>query len=86
MNFGCFEARKRLSLLFIYQSHEQDRYCSSPLLCSSTLHYDSASNTMILLFSLQGLNVYSILQHDTLVMTLGAIRKIEDRLHKPINR
>lgn len=35
---------------------------------------------------MQGLNVYSILQHDTLVMSLGAIRKIEDRLHTPINR
>jgi ribosomal protein L4 len=34
----------------------------------------------------QGLNVYSILQHDTLVMSIGAIRRIEERLHTPINR
>jgi large subunit ribosomal protein L4 len=50
-------------------------------LCRATanLHY-------INVLPAEGLNVYSILQHDTLVMTLGAIRKIEDRLHKPINR
>ncbi|CAK9225075.1 unnamed protein product [Sphagnum jensenii] len=34
----------------------------------------------------KGLNVYSILQHDTLVMSIGAIRRIEERLHTPINR
>ncbi|KAG0579361.1 hypothetical protein M758_4G094100 [Ceratodon purpureus] len=50
-------------------------------LCRATgnLHY-------INVIPAKGLNVYSILQHDTLVMTLGAIRKIEDRLHTPINR
>jgi ribosomal protein L4 len=39
-----------------------------------------------LFHDVQGLNVYSILQHDTLVMSIGAIRRIEDRLHTPINR
>lgn len=34
----------------------------------------------------KGLNVYSILCHDTLVMTLRAVRQIEERLHTPINR
>lgn len=38
------------------------------------------------LLIVQGLNVYSILQHDTLVMSVGAIRRIEERLHTPINR
>lgn len=33
-----------------------------------------------------GLNVYSILQHDTLVMTRDAVNRIVDRLHTPINR
>lgn len=33
-----------------------------------------------------GLNVYSILQHDTLVMTRDAIDKIVTRMHTPINR
>lgn len=35
---------------------------------------------------LQGLNVYSILQHDTLVMSRDAVNKIVDRMHTPINR
>ncbi|XP_024514992.1 uncharacterized protein LOC9649309 [Selaginella moellendorffii] len=34
----------------------------------------------------KGLNVYSILLHDTLVMSVAAVREIEDRLHTPINR
>lgn len=33
-----------------------------------------------------GLNVYSILQHDTLVMSRDAIDKIVERMHTPINR
>ncbi|KAM0939237.1 putative ribosomal protein L4/L1e [Dioscorea sansibarensis] len=33
-----------------------------------------------------GLNVYSILQHDTLVMTQDAINRIVERMHTPINR
>ncbi|XP_020676593.2 uncharacterized protein LOC110095401 [Dendrobium catenatum] len=33
-----------------------------------------------------GLNVYSILQHDTLVMTRDAVDKIVTRMHTPINR
>ncbi|KAK1317150.1 hypothetical protein QJS10_CPA05g02161 [Acorus calamus] len=33
-----------------------------------------------------GLNVYSILLHDTLVMTRGAVDKIVERMHTPINR
>ena len=32
--------------------------------------------------SIQGLNVYSILQHDSLVMTVGAARGIEERLRE----
>lgn len=34
----------------------------------------------------QALNVYSILQHDTLILALNAVRGIEERLHTPINR
>lgn len=34
----------------------------------------------------QALNVYSILQHDTLVLALDAVRGIEERLHTPIRR
>ncbi|CAH2051179.1 unnamed protein product [Thlaspi arvense] len=33
-----------------------------------------------------GLNVYSILLHDTLVMSRDAVNKIVERLHTPINR
>ncbi|KAG0466950.1 hypothetical protein HPP92_018530 [Vanilla planifolia] len=33
-----------------------------------------------------GLNVYSILQHDTLVMTRDAVERIVTRMHTPINR
>ncbi|KAJ4801834.1 50S ribosomal protein L4 [Rhynchospora pubera] len=33
-----------------------------------------------------GLNVYSILQHDTLVMTRDAVNRIVERMHTPINR
>ncbi|CAA6663679.1 unnamed protein product [Spirodela intermedia] len=33
-----------------------------------------------------GLNVYSILQHDTLVMSRDAVNRIVDRMHTPINR
>ncbi|TQD78602.1 hypothetical protein C1H46_035840 [Malus baccata] len=33
-----------------------------------------------------GLNVYSILQHDTLVMTQAAVNEIVERMHTPINR
>jgi ribosomal protein L4 len=36
--------------------------------------------------SLQGLNVYSILQHDTLVMSRDAVNKIVERMHTPIKR
>lgn len=35
---------------------------------------------------LQGLNVYSILQHDTLVMSRDAVNKIVERMHTPIKR
>ncbi|XP_024391923.1 uncharacterized protein [Physcomitrium patens] len=50
-------------------------------LCRATgnLHY-------VNVLPAKGLNVYSILQHDTLVMSVGAIRRIEERLHTPINR
>jgi large subunit ribosomal protein L4 len=37
-------------------------------------------------FMKQGLNVYSILQHDTLVMSRAAINRIVERMHTPINR
>ncbi|XP_038984378.1 LOW QUALITY PROTEIN: 50S ribosomal protein L4-like [Phoenix dactylifera] len=40
--------------------------------------YDKISNL--------GLNVYSILQHDTLVMTRDAVSRIVERMHTPINR
>ncbi|XP_058208659.1 uncharacterized protein LOC131321753 isoform X2 [Rhododendron vialii] len=33
-----------------------------------------------------GLNVYSILQHDTLVMSRDAVNRIVERMHTPINR
>ncbi|CAM6095847.1 unnamed protein product [Calypogeia fissa] len=50
-------------------------------LCRATknIHYANV-------IPVKGLNVYSILQHDTLVMTLSSIRALEDRLHTPINR
>ena len=37
-------------------------------------------------FFFQGLNVYSILLHDTLVMSRGAVNRIVERMHTPINR
>jgi large subunit ribosomal protein L4 len=33
-----------------------------------------------------GLNVYSILLHDTLLMSRDAVNKIVERMHTPINR
>lgn len=45
-----------------------------------------SSVLMYVLHILQGLNVYSILQHDTLVMSRDAIDKIVERMHTPINR
>ncbi|KAG8386283.1 hypothetical protein BUALT_Bualt03G0132900 [Buddleja alternifolia] len=33
-----------------------------------------------------GLNVYSILLHDTLVMSRDAVNRIVERMHTPINR
>lgn len=35
---------------------------------------------------MQGLNVYSILLHDTLLMSRDAVNKIVERMHTPINR
>ncbi|GBG85985.1 hypothetical protein CBR_g40797 [Chara braunii] len=46
---------------------------------SSNLHY-------VNVLPHQGLNVYSILQHDTLVLSLAAVRQIEERLTRPISR
>lgn len=46
---------------------------------TSNLHYANV-------LPVKGLNVYSILQHDTVVMTLAAIRSLEQRLHTPISR
>ncbi|THU52120.1 hypothetical protein C4D60_Mb10t00660 [Musa balbisiana] len=37
-------------------------------------------------FEGKGLNVYSILLHDTLVMTRDAVSRIVERMHTPINR
>lgn len=37
-------------------------------------------------YVLQGLNVYSILQHDTLVMSRDAVNRIVERMRTPINR
>ena len=34
---------------------------------------------------MQGLNVYSILLHDTLVMTRDTVSRIVERMHTPIN-
>jgi ribosomal protein L4 len=41
---------------------------------------------MFYILQMQGLNVYSILQHDTLVMTRDAINRIVERIHTPISR
>lgn len=40
----------------------------------------------LFLHVLQGLNVYSILLHDTLVMSRDAVNRIVERMHTPINR
>lgn len=39
-----------------------------------------------LIYCLQGLNVYSILLHDTLIMSRDAVNRIVERMHTPINR
>lgn len=39
----------------------------------------------ITLMPLYGLNVYSMLKHDTLVMTLTALNELEDILVKQLN-
>ncbi|KAK6773111.1 hypothetical protein RDI58_028349 [Solanum bulbocastanum] len=41
---------------------------------------------MTSIFLILGLNVYSILLHDTLVMSRDAVNKIVERMHTPINR
>eukprot|EP01018_Ginkgo_biloba_P039083 Gb_04540 [translate_table: standard] len=48
-------------------------------LATQNLHYANVLPSI-------GLNVYSILQHDTLVMTLDAVNRIVERMHTPINR
>ncbi|CAL4983822.1 unnamed protein product [Urochloa decumbens] len=48
-------------------------------LATQNLHYVNVLPSI-------GLNVYSILQHDTLVMTRAAINRIVERMHTPINR
>ncbi|KAL3681084.1 hypothetical protein R1sor_024040 [Riccia sorocarpa] len=63
-------------VLFVDDCEKMD---ASLVRATSNLHYANA-------LPVKGLNVYSILQHDTLVMTLGAIRSLEQRLHTPISR
>ncbi|CAA7054887.1 unnamed protein product [Microthlaspi erraticum] len=48
-------------------------------LATQNLHYVNTLPSI-------GLNVYSILLHDTLVMSRDAVNKIVERLHTPINR
>ncbi|KAK2974343.1 hypothetical protein RJ640_021199 [Escallonia rubra] len=48
-------------------------------LATQNLHYVNVLPSI-------GLNVYSILLHDTLVMSRGAVDKIVERMHTPINR
>ncbi|KAM3257932.1 hypothetical protein ACQJBY_044261 [Aegilops geniculata] len=48
-------------------------------LATKNLHYVNVIPSI-------GLNVYSILQHDTLVMTRDAINRIVERMHTPISR
>lgn len=51
-----------------------------------TLKYVSVLLLMLAVDVFQGLNVYSILLHDTLVMSRDAVNKIVERMHTPINR
>lgn len=48
-------------------------------LATQNLHYVNVLPSI-------GLNVYSILLHDTLVMSRGAVNRIVERMHTPINR
>ncbi|KAL4557979.1 hypothetical protein LXL04_036175 [Taraxacum kok-saghyz] len=48
-------------------------------LATQNLHYANVLPSI-------GLNVYSILLHDTLVMSRDAVNKIVERMHTPINR
>ncbi|KAG9443180.1 hypothetical protein H6P81_019034 [Aristolochia fimbriata] len=48
-------------------------------LATQNLHYVNVLPSI-------GLNVYSILQHDTLVMSRDAVSQIVQRMHSPINR
>ncbi|XBI81682.1 hypothetical protein VPH35_090535 [Triticum aestivum] len=48
-------------------------------LATQNLHYVNVIPSI-------GLNVYSILQHDTLVMTRDAVNRIVERMHTPISR
>ncbi|KAI7740868.1 hypothetical protein M8C21_021968 [Ambrosia artemisiifolia] len=48
-------------------------------LATQNLHYVNVLPSI-------GLNVYSILLHDTLVMSRDAVNKIVERMHTPINR
>ncbi|CAB4306110.1 unnamed protein product [Prunus armeniaca] len=49
------------------------------LLATQNLHYVNVLPAV-------GLNVYSILQHDTLVMSRAAVNEIVERMHTPIKR
>lgn len=48
-------------------------------LATQNLHYVNVLPSI-------GLNVYSILLHDTLVMSRDAVNRIVERMHTPINR
>ncbi|XP_062203368.1 uncharacterized protein LOC133905563 [Phragmites australis] len=48
-------------------------------LATQNLHYVNVLPSI-------GLKVYSILQHDTLIMTRDVVHRIVERMHTPINR
>lgn len=60
------------------------------MLCcySTTIYNHSCTSKAILIFyfDVSGLNVYSMLKHETLVLTLAAVEKIEEKILYQLHR
>ncbi|GAY35283.1 hypothetical protein CUMW_015330 [Citrus unshiu] len=71
---------------FIVNYYNQMENTKKVLLCDGGCIHEKLKLAAQNLHYVNGLNVYSILQHDTLVMSRDAVNKIVDRMHTPINR
>lgn len=69
---------------YIHGCNQELSYVLNVTILVVSFHFKSW--TCFISMLLQGLNVYSILLHDTLVMSRDAVNKIVERMHTPINR